>query len=403
MRRRVWAFIRQSDILFSFQSALPTLIRIGDSDTNLPHNLLDTDFDEDTLVLPTSRPGSSFTPISFTIAKTGLVFGLGRVLEEVNSSRTRKLYSEILEIDRHLRELYENLPVHLRLRSAADRAVEPIPQTMGRYTLATLHHKSICALHRQYLQEMPSRKACLNSAMAILSFQSMQHEDPRLEDHQTSLTTTDFLYAATLICKDLCNHYHAKEPQNGRDKTSYGECGIPKREVVLESLRRSRSIWYEKRDKSIDAYKASEVVGMLLAKLDRNMTGDWEPDKPAMETRRSKPNAHVRPSVSKGAESDEFSQTQQVTAQTASSGTTDGSSVHEEKDIGYQGRVAKQLVDEGDTTALFDMTDGGGLNFDWVRLLALPIVLLKCVNRPNRYPHTCILRDSMIRWPISGL
>lgn len=35
MRRRVWTFVRQSDLLFSFQVGLPSMIRTVDSDTEL--------------------------------------------------------------------------------------------------------------------------------------------------------------------------------------------------------------------------------------------------------------------------------------------------------------------------------------------------------------------------------
>lgn len=36
MRRRIWTFVRQSDLMFSFQLGLPSMIRLGDCDTALP-------------------------------------------------------------------------------------------------------------------------------------------------------------------------------------------------------------------------------------------------------------------------------------------------------------------------------------------------------------------------------
>lgn len=47
MRRRIWTFVRQADLLFSFQLGLPSMLRSADSDTELPRNLYDDDFDED--------------------------------------------------------------------------------------------------------------------------------------------------------------------------------------------------------------------------------------------------------------------------------------------------------------------------------------------------------------------
>ena len=75
MRRRIWTFVRTADLLFSFQVALPSMIRIGDSDTELPSNLFDDEFDEDSTSLPPSRPATEATPISYMIAKGRLSFG----------------------------------------------------------------------------------------------------------------------------------------------------------------------------------------------------------------------------------------------------------------------------------------------------------------------------------------
>jgi Fungal specific transcription factor domain len=41
MRRRIWAFIRQLDTMFSFQLALPSMIRNTDADTALPRNIFE--------------------------------------------------------------------------------------------------------------------------------------------------------------------------------------------------------------------------------------------------------------------------------------------------------------------------------------------------------------------------
>jgi len=56
MRRRVWSFVRTGDLLFSFQMALPPMVRLGDSDTDLPRNIYDHEFDETSTTLPPPRP-----------------------------------------------------------------------------------------------------------------------------------------------------------------------------------------------------------------------------------------------------------------------------------------------------------------------------------------------------------
>ena len=49
MRRRIWATVRQMDIMFSFQLALPGMIRKNDCDTALPRNMFEDEFGPDSL------------------------------------------------------------------------------------------------------------------------------------------------------------------------------------------------------------------------------------------------------------------------------------------------------------------------------------------------------------------
>ncbi|OQV09403.1 Fungal Zn2-Cys6 binuclear cluster domain-containing protein [Cladophialophora immunda] len=227
MRRRVWTFVRSADLLFSFQVALPSMIRIGDSDTELPRNIYDDEFDEDSASLPPARPASEATPISYMIAKGRLSFGFGRVLEEINGVN-RKGYDEVLKIDRGLRDIYESIPDHLKLRPMAEQTLAPISLIMARFSLATVYHKSQCVLHRRYMRlarngnrYTHSRKQCLDSAMQLLSFQAIQHQQSRergrlrsLRNHVNSLTAHDYLLAATIVCMDLYNHRERPDGNN---------------------------------------------------------------------------------------------------------------------------------------------------------------------------------------------
>ncbi len=296
MRRRVWTFVRSADLLFSFQVALPSMIRIGDSDTELPRNIYDDEFDEDSTTLPAARPASEATPISYMIAKGRLSFGFGRVLEEINGIH-RKGYDEILKIDRGLRDIYESIPDHLKLRPMAEQTLAPISLIMARFSLATVYHKSQCVLHRRYMRlarngnrYMHSRRQCLDSAMSLLSFQTIQHQQSRergrlrsLRNHVNSLTAHDYLLAATIVCMDL---YHTRDrPSNDNDvstpSTSVSGGSISQgsnmstdgtyvsglnymREDLVRALEESRDVWMANRDLSMEAYKASELLNVLL-------------------------------------------------------------------------------------------------------------------------------------------
>jgi hypothetical protein len=295
LRRRIWTFVRQSDLLFSFQIALPSMIRIGDSDTELPRNIYDEEFDEDCTALPPARPASEATPVSYMIAKARLAFGFGRVMEEVNGI-TRKPYDEILKIDRGLRDIYASIPEHLRLRPMSEQTLAPISLIMARFNLASVYHKSLCVLHRRFLKAaktntryLYSRRTCLDSARTLLTFQDIQCRETgdrgRMRSMRAcinSVTTHDFLLAATILCTDL---YHNREGVDDAETPStsisggsgsrgsvgvdppYGPHIEQNKEDLFKTLERSRDIWREQRDLSMEAFKASEVLDMLLQKL----------------------------------------------------------------------------------------------------------------------------------------
>lgn len=293
MRRRVWTFVRSADLLFSFQAALPSMIRIGDSDTDLPRNLYDDEFGEDSTSLPPARPASEATPISYMIAKGRLSFGFGRVLEEVNGV-DRKSYDEILKIDRGLREVYESIPEHLKLRPMSEQTLAPISLIMARFSLATVYHKSQCVLHRRFLRlarngnrYTHSRRTCLESAMQLLSFQATQHQQSQergrlrsLRNHIDSLTAHDYLLGATIVSMDLYHHRERPDHDVSTPSTSVSGGSISQgsntsdgayvpglsytREDLIRALEDSRDVWMANRDFSMEAYKASELLNVLL-------------------------------------------------------------------------------------------------------------------------------------------
>ena len=299
MRRRVWTFVRQSDLLFSFQIALPSMIRIGDSDTDLPRNIYDDEFDEDCTSLPPPRSASEATPVSYMIAKARLAFGFGRVLEEVNGVHG-KPYDDILKIDRGLRDIFNSIPEHLRLRPMSEQTLAPISLIMARFGLATVYHKSLCVLHRRFLKAAKtnprythSRRTCIDSAMTLLSFQDAQYRETgqrgrlrSLRSYVHSLTSHDFLLAATILCTDLYDNRDTIESDADTPSTSISggsgsrQSGVQldpaygpgvgmeyRREDLMQTLERSRDVWGEQQDQSMEAFKAHTILVMLLAEL----------------------------------------------------------------------------------------------------------------------------------------
>lgn len=307
MRRRVWSFVRTGDLLFSFQIALPPMVRLGDSDTDLPRNIYDDEFDEGSTQLPPPRPQSEATPISYMIAKSKLSLGFGRVLEEINGVQ-RKSYDEVLKIDKALRDIYATVPEHLKVRPMSEQQLAPMALIAARFGLATIYNKALCVLHRRYVRlarpsnrYMYSRRTCLESAMQLLDFQAINCQQERdrpgrmknLRNHVSSLIAHDYLLAGTLVCMDLYSTREktgsdndantpnsnssaatpASSSSGGRGSVSSTEndiyiSGLPyTRADVIGSLERSRDIWMAQRDFSMEAYKASELLNVLLYHL----------------------------------------------------------------------------------------------------------------------------------------
>ena len=278
IRRRVWTFVRQSDSLFSFQIGLPSMIRQGDCDTEVPGNLFDEEIDEDTKVLPPSRPITEATPVSYMIAKASITFAFAKVIESLHSLSTCT-YDHILELDQNLREARAEFPPHLRLRSLEDSMIDPGALVMQRFNLSILYHKGQCVLHRKFLARARennryahSRRTCVDSSMDLLRHQATLHYESlpgrRLHGMKvfiSSLTAHDFLLAAMIVCLDLW--YGAEAEGAGRSSGDLYTWGLERRADMIQALEVSNDIWAETRDESMEAYKASEILTLILKKL----------------------------------------------------------------------------------------------------------------------------------------
>ena len=278
LRRRVWTFVRQSDLLFSFQIGLPSMIRLGDCDTELPRNLYDDEFDEDSKTLPPSRPASEPTPVSYMCAKANIAFAFGKTVEKLHSLSTSS-YDEIMALDRDLREARAEFPPHLRLRSIEDSMMDPGALVMQRFYLSILYHKGQCVLHRKFLARARennryahSRRTCVDSSMELLSHQATLHYEShpgrRLHGMKvfiSSLTAADFLLAAMIVALDLC--YGAETEGGGQSSGDMYTWGLERRSDMVRALEVSNDIWKETKDQSMEAFKASELLTVILNKM----------------------------------------------------------------------------------------------------------------------------------------
>ncbi len=283
IRRRVWCFVRQCDLLISFQFGLPAMIRTEYIDTEAPRNLYDDELHEDMKSLPNSRPTFEATPMSYMIAKSKMTFLFGRIVERVASITNPPAYEETMKFDQDLREARATHPPLLKMRSFQESARDPANLIMQRLGLEMVHLRSLFVLHRRFIargRENPryaySRRTCIDASMELLAHQATLHQESRpggrlrsVKWYISSLTTHDFLLAGMLVCLDL---YHSAEherrgrgapsPPNGAEL--YKE---DRREEMLTAVEHCIVIWEEVREQSMEAYKASVTLRVMFDKL----------------------------------------------------------------------------------------------------------------------------------------
>lgn len=287
MRRRVWSFIKQSDTMFSFQLALPNMIRTRDSDTELPRNIFEDEFGPDSIALPRERPNTEPTPVSYMITKARISHEFAVIQEELNAvAGPAASYEEILRHDNNLREIKESMPPHLRLRPIEECTHDPATLLMQRFGLDIFWQKTICILHRKYIiraRQNPryshSRRACIDASMAILSHQAQLYRETQPGGRMrtmkwviSSLTKHDFLLAAMLVCLDLNYDSLAmaerRQPGKRAPHVVYF-WSAAQRADMISTLETSLGIWQETAEVSIEAFKASRILALILEKVSR--------------------------------------------------------------------------------------------------------------------------------------
>ncbi|TQV95967.1 C6 transcription factor [Cordyceps javanica] len=280
MRRRTWALIRMSDIVFSHQVSLPSMINERDCDTQLPNNLFDDDFHQTIKELPPSRPASEPTPISYMIAKAKLCFELGNILQATNRLGKGLPYDEVLRFDAKLRQIVQDLPPHLRL-SSLQGSNDPVTLIVARFNVNVLYQKIMCLLHRHYMvrarqnsRYAHSRRAAIQASMEAMGHLSTLHRESQpggklraVSWYVKSIATKEFILPAMLIILDL--HYDNIAMQNNASHDADGSFvwDNEKRATMVSSLRQAGVIWSSLADTSMEAFKASKILEIMMDKI----------------------------------------------------------------------------------------------------------------------------------------
>lgn len=209
MRRRCWAVLRQLDLLNSYQMGLPSSTQSLSSDTALPRNLQDSDFDESSTALAAARPETEATPMLYFLIKAGLMATFAKILKYESFSKVASV-QKIAALDAEARQTRMAIPSPLKLRSMAQSFADTPDVIMMRANLEILFQKSICVLLRHNLTlRLPSIQTidkCADASMMVLEVQVELHREaqPGGQLHEerwmlSSLNTTDFYLAAMIL------------------------------------------------------------------------------------------------------------------------------------------------------------------------------------------------------------
>lgn len=280
MRRRTWALIRMSDIVFSHQVSLPSMINERDCDTQLPNNLFDDDFHQTIKELPPSRPLTEPTPISYLIAKARLCFELGNILQATNRLGKGLPYDEILRFDARLRQVMQELPPHLKLTSL-EGTNDSVTLIVARFNVNVLYQKIMCLLHRHYMvkaRQNPryahSRRAAIEASMEAMGHLSTLHRESQsggklraVSWYVKSIATKEFILPAMILILDL--HYDNLAMQTNASQDSEGSFvwDNEKRGQMVSSLQQAGVIWKTLADTSMEAFKASKILEIMMDKI----------------------------------------------------------------------------------------------------------------------------------------
>ncbi|KAL2808177.1 fungal-specific transcription factor domain-containing protein [Aspergillus granulosus] len=278
MRRRVWAFLCQLDALFAFEVGVPRTIQDWQYDTELPRNLGDADFDQDTVKLPPSRPLTEMTQSTYTIAKARLMLCFGKILD-MAFSRIPITYEETLEVDRRLDEAHSLIPQMFKIRPISQSLPDPPRLIFQRFTLENVYQKARCVLHRKYLAEAHankrywfSRMVCITASKQILRVHADLYNETQpggLLDRNrlfpNSIQYTDYLLAAMILCMELSYSHSTRSVEMAGNDDFGGVVGD--REGIISTLEHSHQILENLRRESADAQKAHAALTIMLRRV----------------------------------------------------------------------------------------------------------------------------------------
>ncbi|QQK41500.1 C6 transcription factor, putative [Penicillium digitatum] len=275
MRRRLWALLVQLDTLVSFQAGVPRTIQPWQYDTELPSNLLDTDFDESSVQLPPARPMTEGTDCSYTRSKSLIMSVFGHITD-LAFSREQSSYEETLEIDRRLETAHGMVPSCLKIRPMTQCIADPAEMTMRRFALELLYQTARVVLHRRYIAETNpkfaySRSVCLTAARDALRYYTevwtefLPGGQLHAERYFLNSLQNSFLLSAMILCLEM---------SQDADRGDAARLKPQERADFLLLLESTHRIFMDSRHRSVDTQRAVNALNIMLKRVKKGDSGN---------------------------------------------------------------------------------------------------------------------------------
>lgn len=266
MRKRWWMSLIVLDCAISESVGMQRLI------TNMggvpePRNLLDSDFDSTTTVLPPSRTNNEPTPMLYCLAKNRALAVFSMVTDLITAKRSYA-YSEILKMDSVLMKAYSEIPTCYKWRSLSQSITDSAQIICRRMYLEIVYHKARVVLHLKYVmssedqdQQPYSCKMIFETVSKLLEFHHICHEETQTSGLLFSArwrylfaVNQNFLLATVAACFYLEHNGSNMDAQDLED--------------FKKLCRKSQGIWIRTSRSSTEAEKAAEALRNSLDELD---------------------------------------------------------------------------------------------------------------------------------------
>ncbi|EHL01292.1 putative Uncharacterized transcriptional regulatory protein C1F7.11c [Glarea lozoyensis 74030] len=121
---------------------LPSMVRAETHDIQEPRNIYDWELYENMTDLPSSRPRTEITPVSYLLAKDILLKAIGGIVDLLSSLKPYS-YEEVLRLDDELSRAQAEMPAYLQMRSLEDSKGDPLTLISRRFQLEILFHQAM--------------------------------------------------------------------------------------------------------------------------------------------------------------------------------------------------------------------------------------------------------------------